>query len=337
MPLFNTIADVNKYAGGVNSSLTFESLKPSLNSTERNMLLPELGEEMYNVVLDAYEASIAPSPTALPAEIELLLGYARAVVVPFALLHFKELAIVQINETGAKEKTPQNADPVRMWVNNLQTERLLAEGYTAIDNMLAFMEANKTFYPEWVSSTAYTRFTEFLLSSTEEFNGEVEIGKSRRMFKAMRADIKFVEDTVIKPNISEALYTRLRTAKTAGTLTTEENAALQLCLSVIANMALAESSLPVMLGSDNIYYIEHEAQFSSTKKTVPDRSAITMVKSAAQKRGSIYLDKLVIYLNDTATNSVLSEYYNSDIYATRADDTTDPDTINDTLTKTYAL
>lgn len=337
MPLFQNIANVNQHAGGINSTLTFESLSPSLTAVEQNLLKKEIGSDMYNTLLVAYEASIDPSPTALPAELGELLPYARAVVVPFALIHFKETSLAQINQTGAAEKTTERAEPVRMWVNNLQTERLLAEGYTAIDTLLSFMESNKTFYPDWTASNAYTFFTELLLQTTEEFNTEVEIGNSRRMFKALRADIRFVEETVIKPNISDALYARLRTGKTAGTLTTEEKAALSLCLSVTANLALAESRLPVMLGSDNIYYIEHEAQFTGTKKTVPDARAIVTLKSGAQKRGSIYLDKLVIYLNETASATVLSQYYSSDLYAERVADTTDPDDINDTLEKTFAL
>lgn len=337
MALITTIEELKDYNTPANLGIDMITFLPSVNTTERNYLIPEIGKELYATLTNAYEDSIAPVPSGLlTAELEELLEYCRRVVAPLAMVHYKAMIMAQVSDGGAQEKALEGSMPVRMWVANLQTETLFTEGMAAIDSLLVFLEENQADYAEWTASDAYTEFKEFLLQTTKEFDDEVKISGSRKFFKALRPDIKYAELQILIKHIGVDFYDRLLAGKKDGSLTTEEKTALKNIYPVIANYAIANTALAIEHGNDGTYKIFTQQEYSGkNSKQPPSEGAIEKLKANHQRRGQQYLHDLLIYLNKKATAVVFPEYYSSDYYTDP--NAAAPQDINETLTKSFSF
>ena len=261
----------------------------------------------------------------------------RKVLAPLGILHYKNSVLTQISDGGAQERNTDAANPVRMWVNNLQSATLFEEGMRAIDLLLAFLEDNKGDYPDWANGDSFTQYKEFLLQTTDQFQEEVNIGYSRRFFRAMRSNIKFVETQIIKKVIGPDFYNRLVQCQIDDSYTQDELNALAAIYPVVANFAIANSSIGIELGSDGGYMVSSQSQNSGFKvdKKPIDLPQLEMLKKNHRERGQTYLDDLIAFLNSKASSTVYPLYFNSSYYTNPAGQ--EPVDINKDLRHTYAF
>lgn len=336
MPLFANIEELKELVPAITTGAEFDTLAPVISHVEKTLLADEIGIALYQALLNDYNASLADTPTPMPAAMEALLSYCRAAVAPFAALQYKELLLQQLSDGGATERVADSGSPARMWVNELQTERLSAQGYEALDLLLRFIEENITDYPDYASSAPYQRLSALLMQTTAQFQACVDISNSPRLFRKLIPDISFAEETYITQAIGEELYDRLVTGKNNNNLTDEEKTALDLCRKVIANRVIAESQFPITLGPGGAYIIEYEAQYQGKKHNAPDGHSLYSFRKTHASRADVYLDRLIKYLNATASGSVLAEYYNSELYENPSA-AEDQDNINDSLTNNFVM
>lgn len=337
MPLFTTIAELKEYNASANLGIDVDTIKPSYNHVENSVIIPELGQAQYDALLASYIASLPNLGPPMSAPLAALLVAVRKVIAPLAMLHYKNAVIQQLSDAGALEKASENGSPARMWVNNLQSETLFTEGMKALDLLLAFLETNKADYPLWVSGSGYTEFKEFILQTTKEFNDEVNISDSRKFFKAIRPDIKYAERMILTKHIGDDFYNRIVTARKDGTIIADEIIALKKIFPVVANYAIANTSLSIEHGNDGTYTIFSQSEFSGNKnnKQPPSAAVVESLKQKHERRAQQYLDQLLTYLNDTATALIFPEYFNSNYYTAPSTDA--PTDINDELEKTFAF
>lgn len=320
MALFSNIAELKKYNASINAGVIFETILPVINFVEDSEIVPLIGPAMYEALHDAYAATLDEDSDEV-AELEdaalaALLDKVRKVLTPLCVLQYKNSIVAQISDAGAVEKSAEAGDPVRMWVSNLHSETLLSEAMKATDMLLAFLEANKDDYPDWVNSEAYTELTSNILQTTKQFNSVVYINGSRIFFKAISADVRHVEETVIVERIGDAMYNRLLDGLNDGTLSNAEKGAVKLIISTVANLAIAKSSLPIIFGNDAVYKVYSESQYSGNRnnKAAPSASEMAVLKEQFNRRGLQSLDRLITYMNTTASVAVLSAYYNTPLY-----------------------
>lgn len=335
MPLIKEIADLKEFSAPINAGVDFDTFLPSCKHIEKKVIRPAIGADLYDTLLEAYELSIAQIPTEMPEALKNLLPEVRAVLAPLATLHYKHSVIAGISDAGMVEKSIEQAAPVRLWVNSLQSETLFTEGMDALDMLLEFLEENKGDYQDWVQSDAYTEFHELLMQTTKEFDNEVKIGESRRLFKALRPDIKYAELQVVRKNIGAAFYNRLLTARKDDSFTQDELEVIPMIHAVTANFAIAHSSLPIELGADGMFTLFTDSQFSGYKssKRPPAPSELERLRANYHKRGLMYLEDLLEHLNKNASVSVFPEYFASVNYTAPA--TNDDTSINDGLDKIF--
>lgn len=316
MPLITTIQELKEVSAPANLGIEITTLSPSLEHIERTVLIPEIGRVLYDTLKAAYVASLAPTNTALPAELAALLPHCRRVIAPLAMVHYKNSVLSGISDAGATEKSLENSIPVRMWVNSLQDATLSEEGTAAIESLLDFLTAHKDDYPEWVDSEAYTEHTELLVNTVKLFNSEVNINRSHRLFRQLRSDIKYAEQMVIITNIGDDLYQRLLEGREASDLTTIEKRLLKMIMPVVCNYAIANSPLPVEYGSDGAVslFTSNDTTGQKNSRKAPDEKTMRLNRERFTRKAVHYLDKLTAWLNATATASVLPEYFNSPLY-----------------------
>lgn len=316
MALFTNIeTELKPYCSGVSLSLSIEGIAGSRDYIERNILRKELGTAQYDAINTAYADSIDNSPTAMDAAETALWQAIMAVLGPLSVWHFAGANAAELGDAGQRERDAEDGNGARMWVSKLQRDTLYEQGMAELDNLLAFLDENKDDYPLWANSTAYTGLKANLLATTDEFNTWVNINSSRRLFKQLKPSIKKVEFLTIRRYVGEDMYNRLVTGNQDGDLTTEEAAVRNLLLAAVANLAFADCNLPIEAGTDGIYTVASSAPDNGTvTKNTPTETATFELKKKHQLTGMQYLNEAVDYLNKTATDSILAEFYTSTLY-----------------------
>ncbi len=340
MPLYTNIeTELKPYCSGVSLSLQIADIAASRDFVERQYIKKEIGADMFNTLQAAYTASIADTPVDMSNELQALWEQVMAALGPLSVWHFAGANAAELGSAGARERDAEDGNGARLWVSKLQRDTLYEQGMNELDNLLAFLDENKADYDDWANSTAYINLKKNLLQTTAEFNEAVNINNSRRLFKALKPAIKQVEFLTIRRYIGEGMYNRLVTAMQDGDATTQEAHVRNLLLPAIANMAFALCSLPIEAGTDGVYMLSSGAADNGTAtKTTPADNVLFELKRAHQVSGMQYLNEAVDYLNKTATDSILSEYFESPLYADpNKSGYSDLKNNNDNLTTVFAL
>ncbi len=324
MSLITTIEEMKTYCAAASLAADEDNFQTSVQHVEEMYLVPEIGQELYDEITEAYNESIDPSPTVLTTEQAALLAACRKVVAPLAMVHYKNSVIAQISEAGAVEKNAESGSQVRLWVNKLQTDTLKEQGMRAIEPLLRFLETNASDYPTWEASTAYTVYRSRLMRSADEFNDFVFINKSRQLFRGLSPDINDAENA-IKLSIGTEFYEELLTAKNDNDLSTEEAFAVGLALKYIANAAIGNSALLFEQTKSGALVSSANMEMSEARLTIREALAgmQTSLKIAHARKATAALDSLMNFLQTTASNSIFQTFFDSDKYSTETTDQVD--------------
>lgn len=302
---------------GITVGIKYASIAPSIAYIEKNFIKKELGPAQYEALHTAYLASIAtPTPTAMSSDEQALWNACVAALAPLSAWHYAGANAAELSDGGQRERASNDeGSGARLWVSNLQRDTWYAQGMKEIDNLLAFLDENKTDYPDWVAGTGYAGLKSNLLQTTEQFNEHVHINDSRSFFKKLKPCIKQVEFLTIRKYISAELYARLIEGLKADDLEDEEQAVIDLLIPAIAHLTIGECKLPLEMGDDGIYQISSTAADNGAKnKNAVSESVLQAKQREHYATGKQYLNEAVDYLNKTATDSLLAEYYESSLY-----------------------
>lgn len=166
-------------------------------------IYPYLSANQYNALAAYYNAS-SPTPD---AALNALLPYVQRALARFMMLLASPSMDINVGATGYTTKgntgnlVPASEKRVAKFDNSV--EQL---GWNNIETMLQFLETNKTNYPLWVASDAYTMHITGIVNTAQEFNKEHNIANSRLTFTKYRPAISRIETIMIRPRISDALF-----------------------------------------------------------------------------------------------------------------------------------
>jgi hypothetical protein len=315
MALYTNIAtELKPYCTGVTLGISIDTIAPSRDYVERKYIKKALGAAQLEAIAAAYEDSIAPTPTAMSSAEQALWEAIMAALAPLSVWHFAGVNATEITDKGQSERATEDTTPIRLWVSNLQRNTLYEQGMTDLDNLLAFLDENKSDYPDWVAGTGYTGLKNNLVQTTANFDEYVHINGSRSFFQRMKPSIKKVEYITIRKAISEEFYNRLIEGLQQDDLTATEQAVINKLIPAVAHMAFADCDLPIERGDDGVFMLSNTAGNDTQNKNLPSESVLQAIKRDHYNTGKIYLNEALDYLNKTATASILPEYYESAQY-----------------------
>lgn len=331
--LFKTLADIKPFSSAVNNAVNIDNVQSDLEAAQEKYLLPELGEELYQLLISEYQANtMSPAITAM-------LPYARKVVAPLGLVNYKNTILARISESGTLEINGQNAEVVRKWVNDIQTQTLIARGLDAIDPLLEFLEKNSTDYPLWANSQGKTMFENHVLRTAEDFSKHVYCNASRMLFRALQSDFINATTSAIEGNIGEETLADLIAKRNIDTLTAEEKKAFGYIQKTVAEMAVAQT--PAMLGFDDMgaLRIFPTAMLEAEAKTTKDHrlTRFELYQKKMQDRATASLDVLMAYLNANASVSLFAHFFASDFYVPADTEIPNDDDFNNNSDKSFHL
>lgn len=301
MALVKTNEEI-KQVVAVGKNLSYSSVAPYFASAERDYVLPALGSSLLATLTAAYNAL----PTPMPAELLALLPYVQAVVINIGYGNYVEgVGTIQVSDAGITSAVGENEKTPFKWQIDQTKAYHIMEGLKAVDALLEFLEANKSAYSSWASSTQYTLQKSTLLHTTAQLDETYPIQGSRQVFLLLKPAIAYAEHTTITELLGGTLYDSLLVKiRASATFTSTEQKIVDLCRQAATWLAVRDS-LPLLLAKFSSLGIIRPGVDSITIsgdiKTPADLAIIQRQQLSADGRAMEILTRLRNYLTANAT------------------------------------
>jgi len=194
-------------------SAKFDALQAPLRNAFENFIRPLLGEEMTTKLIEYYNAS---SPT--PKQTRLVEIAQRANAFLAFWYDYSEMQLLIDDNGSHRQESDGQKTPYKYQEQQLK-DGWKNKGFTALDTLLEYLEANKADFAEFAKSTNYTLLKSEIVRSTKEVNDCYWINNSRIIFLRLKPHFRIVIDTIIAPRLG-TIYTDM-IAAFAGTGTVD--------------------------------------------------------------------------------------------------------------------
>ena len=301
-------------AASVNVSNTIESWFPYIEEAQQSFIKPVLGDALYNQLL----SSVALDPV-LPDDgtnellLAELLWLVRKPLALYALwLGADEFGVsvsaqgIQVIETQTHKTAPQYR------VQNLK-ENWIRRANTSMDLVLKFLDENISAFPAYQPQDA-----DLFLRSTAEFNSEVDIRESRRVFVSLKPIIRSVERKYIRPTLSAELFDQLKQAwKSSFVLSPEFIALMDLIRPALAHLTMARALMEISIDilDWGIFDTAGNTFSNVSSKQASNKDRIAAMVEANQRDGEAELKALQQLLDVNASEQLYQAYFHSSRYA----------------------
>ena len=203
MALIKSSDELKEYIR-ISGNLNIEGILPSVPEAQDKFLRNILGEELLTDLDEWYNLDEGSQPSV--EAYENLLPYVQRALARFTIVVASAELDIHLTDSGFgvisnTNLTPASAERVKKY--DQQNEK---RAWDNIEILLRFLEQNKTDYPEWVSSDAYTMAIRNLVNSAEEFDDIISIDKSRLYFSRVRTIMDDADLLHIRPTISDELF-----------------------------------------------------------------------------------------------------------------------------------
>jgi len=311
MALFKTTEELKQFVPAT-VTFDFDAVNSYIKQAEVKFLMPYLGVNQFTELRVAYQAN------ALAGAQTKLLELVRTPLANFAFALFVPVGQLQIASSGIQQSGSKDKKTAAQWqIDELQAS-FFNTGYDSIDPLLEYLEENKTLFPAWAASTAYTVLKQFFINTAKQFSEFVWINESRRTFLALRAQMKKVEELAILPIICKSLFAELKAQILSGSISPANLALLEQIRPAVAHLTMARAiDERSVIQSENGIQVAKNAGSTYTKGKEPASDArLQRLKCQAQADGETYLARIRELLEADLTTYPL--YRNSPCYQSKA-------------------
>lgn len=302
----------------ITAASKFEKLSPDLQRVEINVIKKYLGTSLYDYCVSQYEVADKNIDLVEDPFAKKIIQYSRVVMIGLGLFQYSAIHGIQIGDAGYQMVSTDTHKQAFQWMKMEARGYLVQIGYTALDDLLSFIESNyATIWPDWINEPARELGFKFLISTAEVFNEFVNIGNSCLTYRALQPVMKKVEDFVIKNALGSEFWADIKTSqkdnieKYAGFIS-DLKAAIA-CLTM--QRALNELALQT-LPTGFLLNFQQLAGVSDAQKTftAADKQAKQDLIDTFYQDGNNYLKNVIDYLNENASSVLYPIWFNSTKY-----------------------
>jgi len=304
-------------AASINVSNTIENWYPYIEEAQETFIKPVLGIGLYEQLQDVMALDPVPPDDGTTTEnLAKLLEMVRKPLVLSALwLGADEFGVsvssqgIQVIETQTHKTAPQYR------VQNLK-ENWIRRANTSLDLVLKFLDEHREDYPSYICQDAG-----LFIRNTLEFNSEVDIRESRRVFVALKPVIRSVERKYIRPALSAELFDELKSAlKSNAELTNDQKVLMDLIRPALAHLTMARALLEISIDilDWGIFDTAGNTFTNVSSKQASNQDRIVLMAEANQRDGEAELKALQQFLDETASETLYPLYFHSTRYAGKA-------------------
>ena len=304
-------------AASVNVSNTIENWFPYIEEAQETFIKPVLGVGLYEQLQDAMALDpVLPDDETTLENLARLLEMVRKPLALYALWLGADEFGVSVSSQGIQViETPTHKTAPQYRVQNLK-ENWIRRANTALDLVLKFLDEHREDYPAYICQDA-----DLFIRNTLEFNSEVDIRESRRVFVALKPVIRSVERKYIRPALSAELFDELKQVLQSNSeMSKEQKALMDLIRPALAHLtisrALIEISIDVL--DWGIFDTAGNTFANVSSKQASNKDRISIMAEANQRDGEAELKALQQLLDETASETVYPLYFHSSRYAGKA-------------------
>jgi len=301
-------------AASINVSNSIENWFPYIDEAQETFIKPVLGDVLYDQLQNAMNPDgLAAEGRPIDGRLVDLLVMIRKPLALYALWLGADEFGVSISSQGIQViESPTHKTAPQYRVQNLK-ENWIRRANTALDLVLKFLDERKEDYPGYQPQDA-----DLFIRGTLEFNSEVDIRESRRVFVSLKPIIRSVEKKYIRPTLSAELYDELKEAwKSGDDLTSSQIALLDLIRPALAHLTMARALLDISIDilDWGIFDTAGNTFANVSSKQASNKDRISIMAEANQRDGESELKALQQFLDETASEDVYPAYFHSSRYA----------------------
>lgn len=224
-------------------SIEVEELHSFAWTVEDEILKPILGDAQFEALKVAYVAYVAANydeSTLNEWQTELLIRV-QMVLVKLSIRAWGPYTIANVSSSGWTEAGGDGKKAARETTVERVLDAALQDGNASVESLLAWLDKNRSQYPDWVSSPAFTAAFDSYINNATDFNNYFNIGESRYTF--LRIAPQRNEAVKIVDRIIWELGPELITQQREKSLTDPNKDLLDLVKKAVANMAMSDALL----------------------------------------------------------------------------------------------
>lgn len=319
MSLITTIEQLKAVCSHVSKSLSIEGLQSDLDLKEQTVIKRWLGADLLSA-LKAY------NPGTEDEKYADLLKATRRTLGNYALYAFASKNNVQFNSSGIQSAKSQTHVPVREWMLTDAKKQYLQDACESLDLMIATAVEKITGYKDLPILKAYRND---FVPSLELFELHFGLNGSYYTWIEMNRVMRQVEFTVLEHALGTELIEHVRGK--LSTIDQEANAKEKELLTkymrpllVYATVWRALDILTLKITAEGVYTSEYMSTFEQhhTLKSAGYDERERLKAKLADDVGKL-VERMITWLNATATSEILTPWYSSDKYVAPSTEETD--------------
>ncbi len=296
----------------LNKTFDPSGILPFVTEAEVGTIIPAISQAQYDDLNGAYNNepyTLSPAQTKLLAKVQ-------AALTCFAFNLWLPFGQVQIDNSGIRIANTDTMKTAFQWQTDKLDQSSLQSGFSALEQLLVFMEANKSDYSLWAGSSSYTVYKSLFITTAIQFDTLFSINQSRLVFISLMPAMKKVEDFFIRAVLDPATFASIKSDITSGTVGADNQALLNYIQPAVAHLAIAKglTDKSITLNDRGVLTFRDVGRIT-TKAYEPAASDILdAIQRQANEDGRAYLKILTDYLNANASSSKYTSYFSSSLY-----------------------
>ncbi|WP_373399692.1 DUF6712 family protein [Algoriphagus halophilus] len=306
--ILTTIAQIQEAGLDIDKNTKIEVLTPRIDESERDYLLPVLGQDLYDTLITDL-AEVTPS-----AATTAILPYLQKPLAWNGYYRFFKKPVGSLSHAGFYKKNFDHSQQPAKWEIDLLKEELICTADKSLDELIAFLRDNVADYPDWETSAYFSQNKSLIIQNADQFNQFVKIGCSSRVFQLLDPFRRRAEKNV-KRTVCSDLYAAILDQMSGDVA---EDAAITALLPYLRPMIAYETMINGILRVPFYRYGEDVMSWTYADGTLTKQG---LSAAEARSQSEMYKDMyeearqdLLAFLNENIDD--YPEYANSDCYST---------------------
>ncbi|TXI14814.1 MAG: hypothetical protein E6Q66_04660 [Pedobacter sp.] len=235
MALFDTSKELKSINSAFAISFELDNIQSFLDDAARAHLIPVIGEETLDILLEAKKAGLAPkSPQ------KKLLHLVQKAVLGFAFGEYSTFGALQIQDAGISVLSRDSFRPASDAKVLELRKQSVRSGFEALEAVLLFLETHLVDFPSYAESNQRQNNRASFICSSAEFS-KVCVAIHSSVFFQLKQELIKLENDTIYPLLGQSLFEELKKAHQKTSFTDKQQGLIQRVQRVIAPLALAET------------------------------------------------------------------------------------------------
>jgi len=301
--LITTIAELKEHVA-IDFVKNFDVIAYTVEDRETWLRDTYLGEALFDELVALASGSSSSSGSDADKWAELLY-YAQRAITNFAFMDYIPEGQLNISEKGIRIATNEEMKTAFEWQIKQLGAKYKKSGYDAIENMIVLLSSNLSLFTSWAGTDQHANLMAEFIFSAKDFNKYYNISENRIVFRELIPAIKKAEEFYIKPSIGTTYYDALKASVKSDELSTDDRVIVNLIKPAVAHLAIhiAMSEYGSAVKDMIVDYGKSSASVSNRNQMIQ-----TMLESA-ENWGNRYLQKMIDYLDNNASETKYAAYY----------------------------